>query len=1451
MSLQIIHHPEPGQYLIFHEGDFLKITLNLSKNIAGQAYIRTDLYQPDVKKQEIIDKADKDVPRKFQEWGDFPMKRKNETTFELDIPLYTIGYFEAKAFFLEQGNPEPLWPEGDNLHIKVEPLNSFIGNSIYTAFVRLFIREESLNEIKNKTSSLAEAGGNHFNIIPKSGTFRNLQEKVHYIIETLGFDVIMLLPVHPVPTTYARMGIYGSPYASLDFMNVDPALAEFDETTTPLEQFEALIDEIHAHHARIFIDIPVDHTGWASQLQIHHPEYFEKDENGMFVSPGAWGVTWEDLSKLDYSKKGLWNYIARVFLFWCRRGIDGFRCDAGYMIPSKAWEYIIHAVRKEFPSTIFLLEGLGGHIETTESLLTEFNLNWGYSEMFQNFDQRQMEWYINTYNRISFKKGPLVNFSETHDNNRLAATSKEFSMLRNGLLALLSDTGTFGITCGVEWLAKEKIDVHRLTSIGWGSTINMVDYLKKLNNVLKIHPTFLPGASLKKMHVSHFNSIAYLRESVDKNHLLLVVANLSPKPNKVFIDKTIPNDIPGNHTDILTQNKHPFLLKDNHYELSLEPLQVLAFSNTAFAEELHDHDINQRISNLKSERMIKLQVIKYLKYYQLDINEQIIRKQVNDFKNHPVHFFYQNNQSRPAVILWRYPSDLKRHVVVPSGTPVLVFVPHYFRFRIICEDKIIENGEGFYIKEKHYVAIINPGTFDENFSNYLLYIERYDGKNTIKQTGNLFLSDAESLNHIQLKYSYQEIHQKTLLSALMTNHLSGYSLLRGRFGELLSKYDALLAANLNVTLPEDKHIMLRRIRGWSVYKGFSKEINAEYQKAFVHSKNTVSYHFKIPAGGGCFIPLNISVQLDERDNKLHIKVIRTQAETNDEPNDNEPAKIIIRPDLESRNFHEVTKAYTGPEKYWPTYISEKEKGFSFNDNGKSLSLASDKGTFIREDEWLYMIHHPIDEERGMNKHGDLFSPGYFKWFLHQGQSVQMTAYAGLNDSSSGKQEHLSIGNPDDSISVNNEKLTVNASDPDENEKPQTGPRETHEAAIENLLKKSMDQFIVSRNLNKSVIAGYPWFIDWGRDTLISLRGIISAGFLSSSKSIIKEFATYEENGTIPNIIHGEDISNRDTSDAPLWLFVASRELASIESGALYEEQCGPRSLKTILKSIATNYMAGTPNGIKMDPESSLIYSPAHFTWMDTNYPACTPRQGYPVEIQALWHYAIDLLSELFPEEKQWMNLKKNIKKSVNQYFITSKSDIYSFDGKGRYLSDCLHSNKYVPAKQAVKDDHLRPNQLFIITLDVITDPGLCRDMLLACESLIVPGAIRSLADLKYQFSLNIPGVSTSVLDPENPYQGEYTGDEDASRKPAYHNGTAWTWPFPSYVEALVKVYGKNAFQNGKDILASSFKLLNEGCMGQIPEITDGNFPHTQKGCYAQAWGITEFYRVYQYINLLK
>ena len=282
----------------------------------------------------------------------------------------------------------------------------------------------------------------------------------------------------------------------------------------------------------------------------------------------------------------------------------------------------------------------------------------------------------------------------------------------------------------------------------------------------------------------------------------------------------------------------------------------------------------------------------------------------------------------------------------------------------------------------------------------------------------------------------------------------------------------------------------------------------------------------------------------------------------------------------------------------------------------------------------------------------------------------------------------------------------------------------------------------------------------------------------------------------------------------------------------------------VLRSIAGHYATSTPNGIRMDPASALIWSPSHFTWMDTNYPACTPREGYPVEIQALWIRLLRQLGRLgAPADRQrWDTLAARALDSLEQLFWR--------EDRGWY-ADLLAVGPGQPAAKAVVDDALRSNCLFPVSLGLVKGTRAQRCVLAAARHLVVPGALRSLAPLPVSVPLPNYGADGRLLNnPSAPYWGHYEGDEDTRRKPAYHNGTAWTWTFPVFCEALVRAWNLTpaAVAAARAYLGSMDRLMAEGCLGQIPELVNGDAPHLQRGCDAQAWGVTEALRVWKLVG---
>lgn len=1428
-SRRVIQDPAPGARILMFQGDTPSFTLSISTSENGSAWLRTNLGHAQIVRRETIAEVHKDRPPMGQGWYDIPMRRVGDRSFKIKLPLVEVGHFEAKCFFLGQDESRPVWPKGPNTVINVEPAGTCCANIVYNAFVRQFGPNKSGRFFSAENEELIrKLDKSGYAVIPPSGTFRDLIKELDFIIGKLGCRFIQLLPIHPTPTTYGRMGRYGSPYASLSFTAVDPALAEFDPKATPLEQFVELVDAVHERQAKILIDIAVNHTGWAAGLHESHPQWLRRNPDGQIKMPGAWGIVWADLTTLDYAQKDLWQYMADVFITWCRRGVDGFRCDAGYMIPVAAWKYIVARVREQYAETIFLLEGLGGKISVSRDILNRANFNWIYSELFQNYDRGQIETYLPGANAISASDGIAVHFAETHDNPRLAARSRIYACMRTALCALCSSRGGFGFANGVEWYAVEKIDVHGAPSLNWGAEDHQIHHIRRLNTLLKIHSAFHDQTDMKMIQMGDGNHLVLLRHHLPSGKKLLVVANLDDeKETRAIWDSQEAGMKGASFMDLISGETVTVAESDGKYFCSLSPGQVLCLSDDPEDMDLVLNADSQAAGHPEQieKQRLHAKALAVFQFYNdvKDLDTFKTDQAALELAENPVEFCRSLNPftHESRVIIWQWPRDRKREVMVPPHHFLLVRADVLFRARIMDHDRCLFQEDSLSCRDGSFFVLFSPLYRPRHHRSYTLKLSVFTPEKPQHVDGPLlFLSRAENAAIKQI-YDRSDLSDRSLV-LLDTNGRGTMLRSRVSWGTLLSRYDALLAANMDSRFPEDRWIMFTRCRAWLVFQDYSQEICNDCFVSFSSEPDlNGTWRFQVPTGQGQHVFLTVRVGMVPGENFLRMIFFREPGNGRSGIlEDPEPVRIILRPDIENRNFHDTTKAYQGAEYAWPNAVDSQPDGFIFSpDSDHRLKLKISEGSFVWEPEWQYMVQRSMEAERGLDPDSDLFSPGYFYGFLKGGESLELYArITGIQD-----QTALSLSTRDILRDVVEENRSLN---------------------LDQALEKSMGHYVVKRDEFSTVIAGYPWFLDWGRDALIFARGLIAAGRCREALSILKLFGRYEQEGTIPNMIHGEDTGNRDTSDAPLWVFVVCADLAKAEkSKAFLDTMCGGRTLRQILFSIARAYMAGTPNGIRMDPESGLVFSPAHFTWMDTNYPSGTPREGYPIEIQALWYAALSFLAHIDPLKAagDWEQKASAVQTSILKHYVLKDE---------RYLADCLHADFGIPAGRADIDDALRPNQLLAITLGAVSDRSVCRRVLAACEELLVPGAIRSLADRPVHRPLVVEFHGKALNNPHHPYQGKYNGDEDTQRKPAYHNGTAWTWLFPAYCEAWGQTYGLKNTQTALSWLSSTVGLVSQGCVGHVPEIVDGDFPHKQRGCDAQAWGTSEIVRVWKKLTSL-
>lgn len=1413
----LLQTPSPDSHLRHAVGDVLTLTLELSEARPGQAWVRTNLGRATQRRRELVESAKANRPALARDWHDLPMETVAPGSYRLRLPLLEVGVFAAKTCFVPEGERSPIWPSGGNLVVKVAPAHTCAANSVYTAFPRQFGPNAPLDAAPPAPSCLAGLDSAGYAAIPPSGTFRDVKAQLDTILGTLRFRILQLLPIHPVPTTFARMGRFGSPFASQDFLSVDPALAAFDPHATPMDQFRELLDAVHARGGQLFLDLPANHTGWASTLQTHHPEWFRREPDGRFHSPGAWGVVWEDLVELDYAHAGLRDFMAEVFEFWCREGVDGFRCDAGYMIPADAWTAIVARVRSSFPDTVFLLEGLGGKICVTRDLLDTANLDWAYSEVFQTEDRGAFEHYLPAALALSTEVGPLVHFAETHDNLRLAARSPAYARMRVALAALLSDQGTFGLANGVEWFATERVDVHGASALRWGGIPNQCAEIRRLNTLLETHPAFAPGARIRLVQVREGNALAIARTPPDPARMLLALVNLDPDHAQPVLWSDQVFEPAPEARDLLGGTVPGVERFDGLCRLTLAPGQVLCLARQGSDPATLEAALAApapRVPEIVRKQMLRAAVLRIRNVLHPDVPlapgddpDALVAR----FEDDPVALIASlaGPEAFPPVSRWRWPQDARRVAPIPPGHLLLVEAPAPFQARIADRaGATLARHKSIEIATDRHVAVFHPLPASRSNVRFRLRLCVFEPSGPRRNAVDLLALRRDGRPVVKTSFAGTEVRSSNLL-ALLANGRGAMAHVPARWPELRSRYDALLAANPDPNVPCDRHVLFSRCRLWVRHRGYSQSVDAACLERFASTAGTgeALWEFRVPVGLGRWTPIQLHLRLEAGRNRVHLTVSRPPAPHGDAEAlaDNETIRVVLRPDIESRSFHDTTKAFTGPEHAWRAACHPAPHAVTFQPDGRpGLRLRCERCVYVHEPEWQYMVPRPLEAQRGLEAASDLFSPGYFHRQIHGGEQVVLVAAM----------------EPDDGTPVETEAHP---------------PRDFGATvALGTALPLALQDFVVARDELLTVIAGYPWFLDWGRDTFIVLRGMIAAGMTEAALGILREFGRFERNGTLPNMIRGNDDSNRDTSDAPLWFAVAARDLARVAGArTVLEADCGGRPLADVLVSLANGYRHGTPNGIRVDAASGLVFSPAHYTWMDTNFPAGTPREGYPVEIQALWIASLAFLAEVFPDG-DWAALATQAKDSLAKYFWREA------DG---FLSDCLHAPPGVPAASATPDDHLRCNQLFALTLGALDDRGMGRRILTACETLLVPGAIRTLADRPVGVALPVWRDGQRLNDPHRPYWGRYEGDEDTRRKPAYHNGTAWVWPFPSYAEALVAVYGRSARPAAVALLESCIELFDDGAVGHLPEIVDGDAPHTQRGCYAQAWSISEVLRV--------
>lgn len=504
--------------------------------------------------------------------------------------------------------------------------------------------------------------------------------------------------------------------------------------------------------------------------------------------------------------------------------------------------------------------------------------------------------------------------------------------------------------------------------------------------------------------------------------------------------------------------------------------------------------------------------------------------------------------------------------------------------------------------------------------------------------------------------------------------------------------------------------------------------------------------------------------------------------------------LEVAPLIAFRDYHSLTHENAAINAW--TLHTPYSHYITAYDGVPGMYLQTGDGEWLSTNEWYRRFQYSAEQERGLGFEEDLFNPCVIRFSLTPAQTVYIIA--GLEHHAYEEAAPLMEREAD-------RRATI-------------VPAAAQGDPFVAKLYRAADQFIVSRGEQKTVIAGYHWFTDWGRDTMIALPGLtLSTGRFEFARSILLEFAKYVDQGMLPNRFpdKGEE-PEYNTVDATLWYFEAIR--AYVETSG--NKDLVRDGLYEVLADIIEWHLRGTRYNIKVDSDG-LLSSGANgvqLTWMDAKVGdwVVTPRRGKPVEIQALWYNALctmrDFAMNLGKEDlsKQYSLLAAKAKSSFNQQFWNEQSG-------------CL----YDVVDGDFRDGSIRPNQVIALSLahSMVPREKALKILEVVERELLTPFGLRSLA-------------------PSDPRYVSHYGGDPLSRDGAYHQGTVWGWLIGPYVAALLKSNKSSPAARAKATAAlEPFKAhLLEAGLGQVSEIFDGDLPHKPGGCIAQAWSVAELLR---------
>ena len=633
----------------------------------------------------------------------------------------------------------------------------------------------------------------------------------------------------------------------------------------------------------------------------------------------------------------------------------------------------------------------------------------------------------------------------------------------------------------------------------------------------------------------------------------------------------------------------------------------------------------------------------------------------------------------------------------------------------------------------------------------------------------------------------QQVEQGIQREWLETNGIGGFAS-STIVGMNTRRYHGLLVASLKP--PVDRYVLLSKMEETLVIDGarFDLSVNQypgaihphgyQYLKGFRLDPFPV-FTFEVE---GITVEKSVFLVHGENTAVVQYRVGPNVGRFND-------LQLVVRPLVAFRDYHSTTHENAGLNPHF--VIAQGQAFFQPYASLPGLHFAHNAIAVEEQGSWYRNFEYEEERKRGLDFGEDLYNPFGLRFELSDTKCARLIA----------------------SLEPRSAEMT-SAYEVAERQRRKSVAQgiEDH---FERDLTAAADQFIVSRGTSKSIIAGYHWFADWGRDTMIALPGLtLATGRYDVARSILQEFAGHVDQGMLPNRFpDAGETPEYNTVDATLWFFEAIRQYVQYTNDYAFVQ----KKLYPVLTGIIEFHIGGTRYGIKVDHDGLLNCGEpgVQLTWMDAKIGdwVVTPRYGKPVEIQALWYNALQTMQDLAAAFHDVANKK----------FYQSRAERAAASFNPQFWNEARECLFDVVGSDGA-DDSIRPNQIFAVSL---------YHSMLDCER-------AAMVVKKVQAELLTPYGLRTLDTRDARYAAHYGGDSRA-RDSAYHQGTVWPWLLGPFIDAYLRVEGKSpeAREQVREWLDPLRRRMSEFGLGQVSEVCDAEAPHSPGGCIAQGWSIAQ------------